>query len=64
MLYYNMTAMTAHESHAAHHHHHPGHLHPPASVAPSILRMSLWQRLSFAAVLIALMWSAAFWAMQ
>jgi hypothetical protein len=56
--------MSAQESHSAHHHHHPGHVHPPARVAPSILRMSLWQRLSFAAALVALMWSAAFWAMR
>jgi hypothetical protein len=48
----------------AHHHHHPGHVHPPASVHPSILRQSAWQRLGFAAVLIALLWSAVFWAMR
>jgi hypothetical protein len=25
-----------------HHHHHPGHAHPPATVSPSILRLSRW----------------------
>ena len=60
MLYYN----TGMSDHHGHHHHHPGHVHPPASVHPSILRMSALQRLSFAAGLIALVWVAAFWAMQ
>jgi hypothetical protein len=61
MLYYN-TDMSDHHGH--HHHHHPGHVHPPASVHPSILRLSVLQRLGFAAALIALVWAAAFWAMQ
>ena len=30
----------------AHHHHHPGHAHPPATVAPSILRLSALERLA------------------
>jgi fatty acid desaturase len=47
-----------------HHHHHPGHVHPPATVQPSILRLSARQRLSVAAGLIALVWLATFWAMQ
>jgi hypothetical protein len=65
MLYYN-TYMSDHHDHAGHHHHHhhPGHVHPPASVHPSILRLSALQRLGFAAGLIALVWVAAFWAMQ
>jgi hypothetical protein len=46
-----------------HHHHHPGHVHPPASVQPSILRFSALERLGVAAGLIALVWAAAFWAM-
>ena len=53
-----------HHGHGHHHHHHAGHAHPPAGVAPSILRLSAPQRLGFAAVLIALLWAAAFWAMQ
>ena len=61
MLYYNI-GMSDHHGH--HHHHHPGHAHPPASVAPSVLRLSALQRLGFAAGLIALLWAAAFWAMR
>ena len=61
MLYYN-TGMSDLRGH--HHHHHAGHVHPPASVHPSILRLSVLQRLGFAAALIALIWAATFWAMQ
>jgi hypothetical protein len=50
--------------HNDHHHHHPGQAHPPASVHPSILRLSVVQRLGVAAGLIALLWAAAFWAMR
>jgi len=60
MLYYNI-AMSDHH-HGPHHHHHPGHAHPPAAVHPSILRLSVLQRLGYAAGLIALVWTAAFWA--
>ena len=47
-----------------HHHHHPGQGHPPASSSPSILRMSVRQRLAIAAALIALLWGAVIWAMK
>jgi len=47
-----------------HHHHHPGEGHPPASVSPSILRMSVVQRLAIAAALIMVLWGAVIWAMQ
>ena len=47
----------------AHHHHHPGHAHPPATVSPSILRLSALERLAAAAVVIAVLWGAVFWAM-
>jgi hypothetical protein len=47
-----------------HRHHHPGQGHPPASVSPSMLRMSVLERLAVAAALIALLWGAVFWAMQ
>ena len=57
-----MTDHAHHHDHH-HHHHHPGHIHPPASVHPSILRLSAFGRLAVAAVLIALLWSAVFWAM-
>jgi len=53
------------EHHAHHHqHHHPGHVHPPASVHPSILRLSVPERLGASAVVIALIWAVAFWAMR
>jgi hypothetical protein len=46
-----------------HHHHHPGHHHPPATIAPSILRMSVAERLMAAGVVIGLLWVAVLWAM-
>jgi len=49
--------------HSPHHHHHLGGAHPPAAVAPSILRASVWQRLAIAAVLIAAIWASVLWAM-
>jgi hypothetical protein len=53
-----------HSGNHRHHHHHPGRLHPPAAIAPSILRLSVMQRLAVSAGLIALLWAAAFWAMR
>jgi hypothetical protein len=48
-----------------HHHHHPqGHAHPSTTAGASILRLSVFERLSFAAALIALVWAAVFWAMH
>ena len=47
-----------------HHHRHPGHTHPPAAVAPSLLRLSVVQRLGIAAGLIALIWLTVYWAMR
>jgi hypothetical protein len=35
--------------------------HAPATVSLSILRLSAWQRLAAAAVLIALLWAAVHW---
>jgi len=32
-------------------------------LAPSILRLSAWQRAGIAAVLVALIWAAVYWAM-
>jgi hypothetical protein len=46
------------------HHHHHGHIHPPAAIGVSLLRLSVWQRLAIAAALIVLMWAAALWAMH
>jgi hypothetical protein len=45
-----------------HHHHHRGHAHPPATVSPSILRLSALERLAAVAVLIAALWGAVAWA--
>ena len=45
------------DDHHHHHHHPPGHAHPPAAIAPSILRLSVLERLAVAAVLIALIWA-------
>ena len=36
--------------------------HQPATVSLSILRLSAWERLAAAAVLIALLWAAVHWA--
>jgi hypothetical protein len=38
--------------------------HAPATVSLSILRLSAWQRLAAAAVLIAVLWSAVHWAIS
>jgi len=50
--------------HPQHHHHPPGQGHPPATMAPSVLRMSVTERLALAALLIIVLWSAVIWAMQ
>jgi len=55
--------MAEHQHPHPHHHHDPGHAHPPAAVHASILRLSIAERLGYAAVLIALLWAAAYWAM-
>jgi hypothetical protein len=51
-------------THFPHQHDHPGRGHPPASVAPSILRLSGMKRLLLSAVLIGVLWAAVFWAMR
>jgi hypothetical protein len=51
-------------THLPHQHHHPGRGHPPAPISPSILRMSLVQRLALGVALIALIWAAVFWAVK
>jgi len=52
------------EHHHHHHHHPPDRAHPPAAVQASILRLSIAERLGAAALLIALLWGAAYWAMS
>jgi hypothetical protein len=48
------------------HHHHPaGHHHAePVSIAPSILRLSVLERLAAVSIVIALLWAAVYWAMR
>jgi hypothetical protein len=46
------------------HAHRPGEGHPPAAISPSILRMSVVERLAIAAALIVLVWGAVVWAMK
>ena len=45
------------------HHHHPGDAHPPATVSPSILRLSALERLAAVAVIVTVLWGAVVWAM-
>jgi hypothetical protein len=48
----------------AHGHHHAAEeRHPPASIAPSILRMSAAERLAVVAVVIAALWGTVYWAL-
>ena len=56
MLYYNTSAMSVTR------HSHGDAPHQPATVSLSILRLSAWERLAAAAVLIALLWAAVHWA--
>jgi len=46
------------------HHHHAGHAHPAAAVSPSLLRMSVSERLAAVAIVIAVLWGAVFWALS
>jgi hypothetical protein len=39
-------------------HHHGSE---PVSISPSILRLSVWQRLSAVSLLIALIWATVYW---
>jgi len=48
----------------AHQHHHAGHAHPPATVSPSILRLSALERLATVAIVIVALWGAVAWAMS
>jgi len=47
-----------------HHHHRAGDVHPSPTIAPSLLRMAVPQRLAIAGVLIALIWLAVLWALH
>ena len=52
------------QAHGHHHHHAPGQGHPPATIGPSLLRMTVGARISIAAVLTALIWMVVIWAMS
>jgi hypothetical protein len=45
-----------------HHHHHAGSTHPSPVLSRSLLRLSAPRRLALAAVVIALLWAATWWA--
>jgi hypothetical protein len=47
-----------------HHHHHSGEAHPSPALSPSLLRLSVPQRLTLAGLLIALLWAAVLWAVH
>ncbi len=49
-----------------HHHHHDHYVHHAHTGVPglSLLRLSAWERLAIAAGLVALLWTAIFWAMS
>jgi hypothetical protein len=46
------------------HHHHPVGRHPPAKISPSVLRLSVWQRLAVALVVLVLVWGFVLSAMR
>jgi hypothetical protein len=58
----SLSPMTHPHHHHPHHHHPAGAAHPAAQIAPSLLRLSAAERLAGAAVVIALLWGAVFWA--
>ncbi|MCC6887825.1 MAG: hypothetical protein IT536_04750 [Hyphomicrobiales bacterium] len=51
------------QAHLHRHHHSPGEGHPPARATPSILRLSLPERLAAAGLFIAVIWAGVWWAM-
>jgi hypothetical protein len=46
------------------HHHHGATPHPSSAISLSLLRFSSWARLALAALAIAMIWTAALWAMR
>lgn len=64
MLYYNnMVPRRVLPRQMTHHHHHPEHVHPSPKLSPSLLRLSVPERLAVAGMLIVLLWLSALWAM-
>ena len=47
-----------------HHHHRADDVHPSPTITPSLLRISVPQRLGIAGALAALIWLAALWALR
>jgi uncharacterized membrane protein YvlD (DUF360 family) len=47
-----------------HHHHHGGTTHPSATISPSLLLLSVPERIVIAGLLIVLIWAAVFWAIH
>ncbi|HEX4409262.1 MAG TPA: hypothetical protein VH206_10870 [Xanthobacteraceae bacterium] len=47
-----------------HHHHHAGEAHPSPALSPSLLRLSVPQRLALAGLMIAVIWAAVIWAVR
>jgi hypothetical protein len=47
-----------------HHHHRADDVHPSPTIAPSLLRISVPQRLGIAGALAALIWLMALWALR
>jgi hypothetical protein len=45
-----------------HHHHDPGQAHPSPKISPSLLRLSVPERLAVAGLPLALVWVATLWA--
>jgi hypothetical protein len=45
-----------------HHHRHGGASHPSPTITPSLLRLSVPERIAVVGVLIVLIWLAVFWA--
>jgi len=58
------TGQVRDQAHGHHHHHAPEQGHPPATIAPSLLRMTVGARISIAAVLTARRWMVVVWAMS
>ncbi len=40
------------------------HHHAPPAIGPSVLRLSVWQRLGYAAGAVVVLWAAVLWAMR
>ena len=47
-----------------HHHHDPDHAHPSPSIPPSLMRLSLGGRLIAVGVVVLLVWTLVFWAIE